>query len=69
MKGSANRRQAHSGRAFDQCAMKFLAADLISTIVQFFQYLFLTGRKTSALFDHALAFESHTFINISLLIP
>ena len=68
-KVSINRSQTHVGRTFDQCAVKLLAADLISTIVQFFQYLFLTGRQTDSLFDHALAIESQTLPKISLLVP
>ncbi len=57
-KMAINRSQSHVGSAFDQYAMKLLATDLVSTIVQFFQYLLLTGRQTRTLFDHALAFES-----------
>ena len=66
-KMSINCSQSHIRRAFDQGTMKLLATHFISAMIQFFQYLLLTGRKTSNLFDHTLVFESHTYLNISLL--
>ncbi len=66
---SINRCQAHIRRSFDQCAVELLPTDLIRTIVQLFQNLFLTVSKTRTLFDHSLSVKSQTFTNISLLLP
>ena len=68
-KMSINRSQSHIGRAFDQCAVKLLAAHLISAIVQLIQNLLLTASKARALINHVQSFESQTFHNIIPLVP
>ena len=67
-KMSINRSQPHIRRRFDQGPMKLLAADLIGTIIQLLQYILLTGGQTTALIDHTLRFDSHTFTKINLLV-
>ncbi len=68
-KMSIYRCQAHIERALDQVAMKHLTTDLICTIMQFLQNLFLTISKVRVLFDHSPALRSRAYNNISLLMP
>ncbi len=68
-KMSINCSQSHSVRAFDQYAMKLLAAHFISIIIQLFQNLLLTVCKTSALLSHSPVFRFHIFTTVSLLVP
>ena len=68
-KMSINCSQSHIRRGFDQCAMKFLATNLISTIIQCPQDLLLSGLKIRVFIDHPLKLPSQAFVNISPLVP
>ena len=56
-----NRRESHIERPINQCSMQLLAANFISTIIQFVQNLLLFCSKGFYLFFHSLAFNSYTF--------